>query len=88
MKMKLLSSKKAADLGDAESMKCLVAHYESGKYFTENSEKAFEYYQKAAENDLPYTVFALSSYYKNGKHAKQDYSMAFSYYKRAINLGR
>jgi Sel1 repeat len=51
-----------------------------------NYQTAFEYYQKAAERQLPEAIGKLGDMYANGWGVEQNNITAFKYYKQAIEL--
>ncbi len=57
--------------------------YESGEGTEENLEKAFCWYQKAAENGDNVAQCSLSYLYKNGKGTEKDLEKAFYWYQTA-----
>jgi hypothetical protein len=52
-----------------------------------NLEKAFYWYQKAAENGDEKAMFNLALYYENGKGTKKNLKKAFCWYQKAAENG-
>ena len=55
--------------------------YYRGKLKERNYQKAFEWFQKAAENGNSYGLFLLGNMYENGSYVEQNYETALSCYK-------
>ena len=54
---------------------------------TEDHEKAFFWYHKAAMQNEPYGQFCLGTMYEDGKYVKQDYTKAFKWYEKSAMQG-
>jgi dipeptidyl aminopeptidase/acylaminoacyl peptidase len=53
----------------------------------DNSEKAFQYYQKAAENKNPRGYYNLASFYHRGELVDKDMNKAVDLYKKSSEVG-
>lgn len=64
-------------------------YYEKGKELSKNGEydKAFEYYQKAAEKGYAQAQFTLGVCYFNGDDVEKDLSEAVKWYRKAADQG-
>lgn len=79
----LLSLKKQAKAGDRVSQFQLGNRYLEGNGVKQDSEKAFSWYQKAAEQDLPPALFNMGECYFYGIGVEKDQEKAISYYTQA-----
>jgi TPR repeat protein len=52
-----------------------------------NLEKAFHWYQKAAENGVKDAMFCLAIYYKDGKGTEKNLEKAFHWYQKSAENG-
>lgn len=64
-------------------------YYEKGKELSKNGEydKAFEYYQKAAEKGYALAQFYLGLCYHNGEGVEKNLSEAVKWYRKAADQG-
>jgi len=77
---------KAAELGVAEAYYELGIHYNQGWKVELDKKKAFEYFMKAAEMNLPEALDVLSYIYKKGNSVvEKDLEKAFDYAQKAFN---
>ena len=75
---------KAAELGVAEAYYELGVHYNQGWKVELDEKKAFEYFMKAAEMNLPEALDVLSYIYKKGNSVvEKDLEKAFDYAQKA-----
>ena len=78
---------KSARQGDANSQVLLAEMF----YFAELGEQqldyAFDWYQRAAEQQHPQALFMLSHFYEKGLHVKQDNLKAATYLQQAQEHG-
>jgi TPR repeat protein len=58
-------------------MNNLALCYKNGEGIEKNLEKAFDWYQKAAENDIKEAIFNLALLYENGEGTKKNLEKAF-----------
>ncbi|CAB4393543.1 unnamed protein product [Rhizophagus irregularis] len=61
--------------------------YYNGEGTEKNLEKAFHWYQKAAENGNEDSMFHLANYYKYGEGTKKNLEKAFYWYQKAAENG-
>ncbi|CAB4474467.1 unnamed protein product [Rhizophagus irregularis] len=69
--------------GDKEAMYNLAKCYENGEGTKKNLEKAFHWYQKAAEKDHVAAIFNLSGCYRYGVGTEKNLEKAFHWYQKA-----
>lgn len=63
------------------------ARYLLGRGVPQSNEKAFYYFNKAANEEDPFAQNEVAYMYAAGKGTPQNYAKAFSYYQRAANHG-
>lgn len=79
---------KGADMGNVCAQNNLGDAYVHGKLGLPVSyEKAFEYFQMAAEQNNAQATLCLGIFYENGWGVPKNLEKAFSYYKQAVVLG-
>ncbi|GBC27568.1 kinase-like domain-containing protein [Rhizophagus irregularis DAOM 181602=DAOM 197198] len=69
-------------------MNNLGIHYENGEEKEKNLEKAFHWYQKAAENGNTDAMNNLAILYKNGEGTEKNLEKAFHWYQNAAENGK
>ncbi|CAB4380462.1 unnamed protein product [Rhizophagus irregularis] len=65
-------------------MNSLAICYENGEGTEKNLEKAFYWYQRAAENDVKEAMFNLAKCYKNAKGTEENLEKAFYWYQKGV----
>ncbi|RGB41670.1 kinase-like domain-containing protein, partial [Rhizophagus diaphanus] len=65
----------------------LAGCYHSGEKIEKNLEKAFYWYQKAAENGVEVAMFNLAICYENGKGTEINLEKAFHWYQKSAENG-
>ena len=78
--------KKAADNGHVEAMKLFASYYRESDT-DEDNKKAFHYYELAAQNNDPDSLYILGQYYSQGIGTDESNEKAFDCYNKAANLG-
>ncbi|MCD8027114.1 MAG: AAA family ATPase [Erysipelotrichaceae bacterium] len=73
-------------LGNTDCMNNLGNYYNNSHSVT-YLQKAFQYYQKAANKNHPFATYHLAEMYEQGRGTKVDYQLAITYYKKPISLG-
>ena len=61
--------------------------YEKGERIEKNLEKAFYWYEKAAESGFEEAQFTLAHLYENGKGIEKNLGRAFYWYQKAAENG-
>ena len=79
--------REAAKLGHAIAQYNLGVMLSKGQGCEKNPAAAHEWYEAAAEQDIPEAQFALAEAYYNGVNVKQDLQLAKAWYQRAAKLG-
>ena len=69
-------------------MTSLAWLYEQGEGVNQDSFKAFEWYQKAANEGEPYAQYNLGVFYNTGKGVRQDYVQAKEWFGKACDNGK
>ncbi|WP_367109995.1 tetratricopeptide repeat protein [uncultured Psychrobacter sp.] len=77
----------AADNGSFNAQNNIGTMYYVGRGVTQSYTKAFEWYKKAAEQDVGLAQFNLGDLYEQGQGVPQDYEKAFEWYKKAADQG-
>ncbi|WP_367111273.1 tetratricopeptide repeat protein [uncultured Psychrobacter sp.] len=77
----------AADNGSFNAQNNIGTMYYFGRGVTQSYTKAFEWYKKAAEQDVGLAQFNLGDLYEQGQGVPQDYEKAFEWYKKAADQG-
>ncbi|MDA7916336.1 hypothetical protein N9B94_03790 [Verrucomicrobia bacterium] len=78
---------KKADAGDPVAQNSLGSAYQAGKGLNQDPDKAFDWYQKAAEQDLPLAQYNLGFCYYRGTGVKQDFQEALLWIGKAASQG-
>ncbi len=73
-------------LGNTDCTNNLGNYYNNSRN-VDDLQKAFQYYQKAANKNHPLASFHLAQMYDQGRGTNVDYQLAMTYYKKAISLG-
>ena len=76
-----------AEKGDIQSQLSLATAYFNGKTITQDLQKAFYWYGKAADQGSPVAQFFMAYFYKTGKAVPQDYEAAFKWYMKSAEQG-
>lgn len=80
--------KRAAELGDPESLYTLAGCYQNGKYVEKDEKKAFELLQNSIKTSLtPDAMSLLGDFYKDGIGTEQNYEAAAHCYQWAADNG-
>ena len=77
----------SAENGYAPAQYSLGARYRAGLSVKKDREKAFYWFNQAAERNEVNALAHLGDMYYKGRHVGEDHAMAFDYYKRAADLG-
>ncbi|MGN1357526.1 MAG: tetratricopeptide repeat protein [Succinivibrionaceae bacterium] len=77
----------SSDQGDAVSSNLLGAMYENGYGVEQDFSRAFDYYKKAAEKELPEALNNLADLYQKGQGVDQNPDDARFYYAKAARMG-
>ncbi|MCL2697018.1 MAG: sel1 repeat family protein [Oscillospiraceae bacterium] len=81
--------KTLASQGDAESQCLLATYYDLGEGIEQDSKKALEWYEKAADQNHANAQGAIGSMYLHGREGviAKDESKAFEWFKKAAEQG-
>lgn len=82
-----LVSKQKADIGDAEAQYTVAKYYHKGLGVSQSLDKAFHYYQLAANQGHLQALVFTAFCYEHGDGVKQSYTKAFHYYQLAADQG-
>src|SRR5438876_216871 len=77
---------KAAENDNMNAMYHLALYYQNGKGIEKNLEKAFYWFQKAAENSED-AMIHLATCYENGEGTAKNLEKAFYWYQKAAENG-
>ncbi len=77
----------SAENGYAPAQYSLGARYRAGLSVKKDREKAFYWFNQAAERNEVNALAHLGDMYYKGRHVEEDHAKAFDYYKRAADLG-
>ncbi len=76
-----------AENGDAEALFIMGVRYELGKGVEQDYTKAFEWFQKAADQENHEAANSLGILYEHGRGVEQDYAKALAWYRKSAELG-
>ena len=83
----IIELQELAKQGDVEAQILLAKAYDEGKGVYQDSQKAFQWYQKAANQGHSFAQYGLAWQYYIGNGVEQNYSKAFEWYEKAANQG-
>ena len=72
---------------DAATAWLIGYSYDGGLFGEPDYEKAFQWYQTAAENGYGMAYNSIGDMYENGRYVEQDTEKALEYYERTLELG-
>ena len=78
---------KAAEIGDARSMRFIAYMYDKGLGVEEDQEKSTEWYLKAAEAGYTSAMSTVGKRYELGKGVEQNIEAAIEWYRKAAEAG-
>lgn len=70
-----------------EAQTLIGVDYFKGEGIAQNYEKAFEWFQKAADQDYAYAQYLIALMYRDGKGIDQDSNKAFEWFQKAADQG-
>lgn len=79
--------KKLAEKGDARAQTVLALMYKYGEGIPEDRQKAFEWYQSAANLEYPPAQFNLGVMFQEGMGTEENLSLAIKWYTKAALAG-
>jgi len=74
-----------AEQGDTKSQYAIGEMFEKGKGTLKNSQKAFEWYNKAAKQNDPKAAYKVGRAYLEGKGVSKNYSKAHDWFRKSAN---
>ncbi|MCS3526497.1 tetratricopeptide repeat protein [Acinetobacter johnsonii] len=75
-----------ADQGDTKSQNALGSLYVHGKGVKQDYEKAYTYFVKAMDKNVPEAINSIGFMYFNGFYFKRDLKKAREYYEKSAKL--